>query len=157
MAPVLRALMPDDAEAARALIGERFDGTRYRTRALELLEEALRFEDPEYMGLVALDGEPPQLVGLILFGTVAGARSVVKVHGTVCRDRDAAIALLEAVRRASENSSERMIVCELPDDAPFALAAEALAATGYEEEGRVPDFVSDGVAMRLMVRPLYGD
>jgi hypothetical protein len=157
MAPVLRALMPDDAEAARALITERFEGTRYRTRALELVDEALRFEDPEYMGLVAVDGEPPRLVGIILFGTVAGARSVVKVHGIACRDRDVAVALLEAVRQASENSSERMIVCELPDDAPFELTAEALAATGYEEEGRVPDFVRDGVAMRLMVRPLYGD
>jgi hypothetical protein len=157
MAPVLRALMPDDADGARALIAERFDGTRYRTRALELLDEALRFEDPEYMGLVAIDGEPPSVVGVVLFGTVAGARSVVKVHGVVCRDRDVAVALLEAVRHASENSSERMIVCELPDDAPFAITADALAASGYEEEGRVPDFVTDGVAMRLMVRPLYGD
>jgi hypothetical protein len=157
MAPVLRPLMPDDAEAARALVGDRFDGTRYRTRALELLDEALRFEDPEYMGLVALDGEPSRLAGLILFGTVAGARSVVKVHGVVCTAREVAVALLEAVRHASENSSERMIVCELPDDAPFEITAEALAESGYEEEGRVPDFVSDGVAMRLMVRPLYGD
>jgi hypothetical protein len=157
MAPVLRALMPDDVDEARALISERFDGTRYRTRALELLDEALRFEDPEYMGLVAVEGEPEHLVGLILFGAVAGARSVVKVHGVVCRELDAAVALLEAVRRASENSSERMIVCELPDDAPFDISARALAASGYEEEGRVPDFVSDGVAMRLMVRPLYGD
>jgi hypothetical protein len=148
--------MPDDADAARALIAERFDGTRYRARAVEMLDEALRFEDPEYMGLVALDGEPPRLVGLILFGTVAGARSVVKVHGVVCRDVDVAVALLDGVRQASENSSERMIVCELPDDTPFAITAEALAASGYAEEGRVPDFVSDGVAMRLMVRPLYG-
>lgn len=157
MAHVLRALLPNDAEATRALVSEQFAGTRYRARALEVLDTALRFEDPEYMALLALDGRETELLGLVLFGTVAGARSVVKVHGVVCRQRDAALALLEAVREASERSGERMIVCELPDDAPFAAAAETLAASGYVEEGRVPDFVTDGVAMRLLVRPLYGD
>ena len=95
-----------------------------------------------------------QLVGLVLFGTVAGARSVVKVHGVVARERDTAIALLNAVLTASEHSGERMIVSELPDDTAFTIASEALEASGFAEEGRVPDFVRDGVALRLFVRPL---
>jgi predicted GNAT superfamily acetyltransferase len=106
------------------------------------------------MALLALAEGGKQLVGLVLFGTVAGARSVVKVHGIVARERDVAVALLDAVRQASERSGERMIVSELPDDTPFALASEALEASGFAEEGRVPDFVRDGVALRLFVRPL---
>ena len=153
---VLRALMPEDAGAARALVSAHFAGTRYRARALELLDSALQFEDPEYMALLAFDEDEAQLRGLALFGTVAGARGVTKVHGVVAREHDTAVALLDAIRRAGEHSGERMIVCELPDDAPFAVAAQALQASGYTEEGRVPDFVREGVALRLLVRPLYG-
>ncbi|MDQ6635467.1 MAG: hypothetical protein M3Z10_12025 [Gemmatimonadota bacterium] len=147
-------MMPDDAGAARALVSGQFAGTRYSARALELLECALRFDDPEYMALLALPEGGTQLVGLVLFGTVAGARSVVKVHGVVARERDTAVALLDGVRQASEHSGERMIVAELPDDTPFALTSEALEASGFAEEGRVSDFVRDGVALRLFVRPL---
>jgi hypothetical protein len=152
--PELRALMPHDAGAARALVSEQFAGTRYRARALELLESALRFDDPEHMALLAFAEGGERLVGLTLFGTVAGAHAVVKIHGVVARERETAVALVDAVRQASEHSGERMIVCELPDDAPFAVASEALEASGFAEEGRVPDFVRDGVALRLFVRPL---
>lgn len=151
----LRALMPDEAGAARALVSGQFAGTRYRARAMELLESALRFDDPEFMALLAFIEGEARLVGLVLFGAVAGARSVVKVHGVVAQEPATAVALLDAVRAASEHSGERMIVCELPDDAPFAVASKALEASGFAEEGRVPDFVRDGVALRLLVRPLH--
>ncbi len=154
MGLLLRALMPEDADAARAFVSGLFGPSRYRARALEVLASALEFEDPEYMALLAFTEGEERLVGLVLFGTVAGALSVVKVHGVLAREREPAVALLEAVRRTSEHAGERMIVCEVPDDAPFAVAAEALAADGYVEEGRVPDFVRDGVALRLFVRPL---
>jgi hypothetical protein len=151
----LRALMPDDADAARALVSSQFENPRYRTRALEVLDTALQFEDPEYMALLAVDGESDRLAGIAVFGTVAGARSVVKLHGVITGDAGAARVLVEAVRHASEHSGERMIVCELPDDAPFAIAIAALEGDGFVEEGRVPDFVRAGVALRLLVRPLY--
>jgi predicted GNAT superfamily acetyltransferase len=61
---------------------------------------------------------------------------------------------VDAVHQASERSGERMIVCELPDDPPFTATAAALEASGYAEEGRVPDFVRDGVALRLLVQRL---
>jgi hypothetical protein len=148
----LRALMPEDAGAARALVsGPEFGGTRYEPRLLEQLENALRFEDPEYMAVLALSAPRADLVGLILFGTVAGARQVVKVHAVVGADREVLRALLEVVTDLAERSEERMIVCELPEDTPFARASEALRASGFAEEGRIPDFVRDGVAMRLLV------
>jgi hypothetical protein len=119
-----------------------------------VLNCALQFEDPEYMALLALDSEPARLVGITVFGTVVGAHAVVKLHGVITSDPAAARALVDAVRKASEHSGERMIVCELPDDTPFAAAVAALEANGFTEEGRVPDFVRDGVALRLFVRPL---
>ena len=151
----VRALMPDDADAARAFVSGQFANPRYRARALEVLESALLFEDPEFLALLAFDGQPIRLAGITVFGTVVGASSVVKLHGVITSEPAPARALVEAVRRASEHSGERMIVCEIPDDAPFATAAAALEAEGFVEEGRVPDFVREGVALRLLVRPLY--
>ena len=144
--------MPADERAARALLGSHFSWTRYRERMVELLESALRFDDPEYLAVLAFAGSDYELVGLTLFGTVAGAQAVVKVHAVVSREHAVALALLEAVRDASERSGERMIVCELPDDEPFARVADALMTAGYAEEGRVPDFIRDGIALRLLVR-----
>jgi len=146
--------MPDDAAAVRAFISAQFGNERYRARALEVLASALEFEDPEFMALLALDESTQHIVGVALFGTVAGARSVVKLHGIIAPDRGVAESLVEAVRRASEHSGERMIVTEVPDDAAFATTTAALEARGFVEEGRVPDFVRDGVALRLLVRPL---
>ncbi len=147
-----RPLMPEDASAARALIDSRLRDTPYLARHVELLESALQFEDPEFMALLA-DGAPlaDGLAALVLFGTVAGARSVVKVHGAVARDDHALDLLLDAVRDACARSDERLVLCELPDDGPFVLLAASLERCGFHEEGRVPDFVRDGVALRLLV------
>lgn len=157
MALELRALLPDDADAARAFVSGQFTNPRYRARALEVLNNALQFEDPEFMALIAFDGEPAHLVGITVFGTVAGAHAVVKLHGVITSEPAAARALVDAVRQASTRSGERMIVCELPDDRAFGAAVAALEASGFTEEGRVPDFVRDGVALRLFVLPLLVD
>jgi len=143
--------MPEDAGIARALLGDSFHGTPYLSRMEEVLDSALRFEDPEYLCLLA---EPENALapgGLVLFGTVVGARLVVKVHAVATLDARVMLALLAAVRESCERSGERMIVCEVPRDTPFDVAAVALVASGYREEGRIEDFVRDGVALRLMV------
>ena len=154
MEPVLRPLMPDDAVGAREFVSAQFGNARYRARALEVLASALAFEDPEYMALLALDATDEHIVGLALFGTVAGAHAVVKLHGILTTEPAAARALAEAVIEASGQSGERMIVCEVPDDPELSIAASALEQAGFVEQGRVPDFVRDGVALRFLVRPL---
>jgi hypothetical protein len=150
-APELRALMPDDAAIARALVEQHRGGTRYASRVLEILDSALRFDDPEHMALLALDPASGEPRGLALFGAVAGALRVVKLHAVLGEELVILLALVDAVRHVAESSGERMIVCELPDDPAFVLVAEALGESEYLEEGRVPDFVRDGVALRLMV------
>jgi hypothetical protein len=150
-APELRALMPEDAAIARAFVEQHHGDPRYEPRLLEMLDSALRFEDPEYIALLAVDPASSELRGLALFGTVAGALRVVKLHAVLGGELVVLLALLDGVRRMAESSGERMIVCELPDETAFVLVAESLGESEYLEEGRVPDFVRDGVALRLMV------
>ena len=144
--------MPEDANAARAVLGDVFRGTPYLTRLDEVLDSALQFEDPEFLCLLAAPDLASAPSGLVLFGTVVGARLVVKVHVVASLDARVMLALLDAVRETCERSGERLIVCEIPRDLPFDVAGVALVASGYREEGRIEDFVRDGVALRLMVR-----
>ncbi|MEO6525646.1 MAG: hypothetical protein ABIP93_03395 [Gemmatimonadaceae bacterium] len=148
---VVRPLMPEDASAARALLADCYRGTPYLSRMEEVLSSALEFEDPEFLCLLADRGDAHAPHGLVLFGTVAGARLVVKVHAVASLDSRIVLALLDAVREACVRSGERMIVCEIPRDIAFDVASVALVASGYREEGRIEDFVRDGVALRLMV------
>jgi hypothetical protein len=148
---VVRPLMPEDAASARATIVEQLRGTPYLERAVELLDSALRFEDPEYLCLLAAPADDDAPNGLVLFGTVLGARLATKVHGVFASDPRVQLALLDAVRETCVRSRERLVVCELPHDAPFDVAGVALLASGYREEGRIEDFVREGVALRLFV------
>ena len=145
--------MPDDADAARAFVRLQLAGTRYRARLEEQLESALQFEDPEYMALLALDDDET-LLALALFGTVAGARHCVKLHAIVGIEERAMTTLVAGIAHLCDHSGERLIVCELPDDVPWDRGAAVLLANGYREEGRVPDYLRDGVALRLLVRRL---
>jgi hypothetical protein len=148
---VVRPLMPEDASAARAVLADCFRGTPYLSRMEEVLASALQFEDPEFLCLLAEPVESIAPSGLVLFGTVVGARLVVKVHVVASLDPRIMLALIEAVRETCVRSGERLIVCEIPRDVPFDVASVALVASGYREEGMIEDFVRDGVALRLMV------
>lgn len=143
--------MPEDARAARATIVDLFRGTPYLARMLEILDDSLRFEDPEFLCLLAAPRESDPPTGLVLFGTVLGARLVTKIHAVAAPDPRVQLALLHAVRETCIRSGERLVVCELPHDAPFDVASVALLASGFREEGRIADFVREGVALRLLV------
>jgi hypothetical protein len=148
---VVRPLMPQDARSAHEVLERAFRGTAYLARLREVLADALRFEDPEYLCLLAEPEGEETVVGLVLFGTILGARRATRVHAAVATDPRVQLALLDAVRETCVRSGERLVVCELPQDTPFDLTGIALVARGYREEGRIEDFVRDGVALRLFV------
>ena len=155
---MVRPLLPEDAAAAGAVLAEAFRGTPYLARMREVLDSALRFDDPEFLCLLAEPAPGEPATGLVLFGTVLGARLTAKVHVVAGTDPRVMLALLGAVRATCEHSGERLVVCEIPRDTPFDVASVALVATGYREEGRIEDFVRDGVALRVMVwRPGRAD
>lgn len=135
----------------RALVRRALGDTRYLARVVEQLDAALTFEDPEYMALLAMEehGDAPP-VALALFGTVAGARRCVKVHALLGDDA-AMRALAEGIVQVCEQSGERLALCELPADAPWIPTAAALIASGFDDEGRVADYVCDRLDLRLLV------
>jgi hypothetical protein len=142
-------LMPEHDAVARALAQAQLAGTRYLARTLEQLDAALQFEDPEYLAVIAEhDGD---VTALALFGTVAGASQCSKLHALVGNDGDALDALAAGVAALCADAGERLLVAELPDDAIFAAAYSALRAGGFAEEGRVDDYVADGVGLRILV------
>lgn len=144
--------MPDDADVAQSILDETFGGTRYHPRMRELLASALQFDDPEFLCLVAEDTDGERApTGLVVFGCIIGARLAAKVHLIAAVDPRVQSALLEAVRETCERSGERLVICESPHDVPFHLAAVSLLGHGFREEGRIEDFVTDGVALRLLV------
>ena len=143
--------MPADADSARELVSDVFRGSPYLARVNEVLESTLQFEDPEFLCLLAATEEDGLPEGLVLFGTILGARLATKVHAVVSPDPRVQLALVDAVRETCLRSGERLVICELPDDRPFDVSAIALVARGFGEEGRVDDLVRDGVALRLFV------
>jgi hypothetical protein len=147
----LRPLMPEDADAARAVVVAHLGGTRYEARVLEQLDVALTFEDPEYMALLAAEPRSGQLVGLVIFGAVAGAQRVTKLHVLLGDDEGICAALADTVRTVASESGERMVVAELADDRVFNDAIAGLRDSAFHEEGRVDDFVADGVGLRFLV------
>lgn len=145
----LTPLMPGHEEVARTLVTTGLAGTRYLARTLEQLDASLQFEDPEFLAVLAeRDGDA---TALALFGTVAGAGQCSKLHALVGGDGDALDALATGVAVLCADAGERLIVAELPDDAIFAAAYSALRAAGFMEEGRIDDYVADGVGLRLLV------
>jgi hypothetical protein len=148
---VVRPLMPEDAGSAHEVLERAFRGTAYLARLREVLDDALRFEDPEYLCLLAESEREDVPEGLVLFGTILGARLATRVHAVVAPDPRVQLALLDAVRETCVRSGERLVVCELPHDTPFDLTGIALVARGFREEGRIDDFVRDGIALRLLV------
>lgn len=147
----LRPLMPEDAHGARAVVSARLGRTRYEARALEQLDAALSFEDPEYMALLAVAPASARVVGLAMFGAVAGATQVTKLHLLLADEAATCVALATAVCTVAEASGERMVVAELPDDATVRDALSALRDSGFDEEGRVEDFIADGVGLCFLV------
>ena len=140
--PSVRALRGSDVPAARALVSAQFGGTPYETRLLEQLELATSGDDPECRALVAGD----ELRGLALFGLVAGAVGVVKLHALAGDDPSALRALATAVR----NTDARLIVCEIAEDEAFHVTRQILRELGFEEAGRVADFFRDGVDLVVL-------
>lgn len=153
-----RALSPDDHVAARVLLMGALGVTPYIDRALEVLQRAERSSghDAEHRAVViARDGT---VAALALFGAVAGAVGVFKIHAAVLAPSvtadDVGERIVSAVVEEARADSMRLIVAELPDDPVMALVRTLLLSKGFAEEARVADYFRDGVALTLLRRAL---
>jgi len=153
-----RALSPDDHVAARVLLMGALGVTPYIDRAMEVLQLAERGSghDEEHRALVIeRDGT---VAALALFGAVAGAVGVRRLHAAVLAPSvssdDVGQRIIRAVLEEARDEGARLIVAELPDDPAMGQVRALLASEGFEEEARIPDFCRDGVSLTLLRREL---
>ena len=145
------AIRPHDVAAARALVSDQLSGTPYESRMLEQLDIAIGGDDPECRAMVAIAPDAEEVDGVLLYGTVAGARGVVKIHALAASTLEAARALAASVLAQCTLPEGRMIIYEVPDDPLSHVTARAMRELGFEDEGRIADFVRDGVDLLILV------
>ena len=148
----VRELVPADADPARDLVHATLGSSRHARRVLEQLEVALSGADVECVALVLAEQDKTPLRAMVLFGPLAGASDVVKLHAIVGVNADAIVSLVNGLMLEPSVRVARMLVCEVADDEACAAAAAALFACAFAREGRVDDFFADGVSLDLMVR-----
>ncbi len=141
----VRALLPEDAAAARVLLLQQFGGTRYEARMLQLL--ALAGNDGEHEGAVVVDGDGT-ICAVIVFGPVAGASGVERIDclagNELALDGALGWALSSARRKAA-----RLVIAELPASSEFDAFAHILSMASFREESCIAEFVRAGIGLRL--------
>jgi hypothetical protein len=151
-----RPLSIDDHVPTRVLLMGALGVTPYVDRALEVLQRAERGHDVEHRAIViARDGT---VAALALFGLVAGAIGVSKLHAALVAPsvsvEEVGERIVSAVLDTARREGGRLMIAELPDDPVMGQVRALLASVGFEEEARVPDFYRDGVGLTLLRRDL---
>ena len=152
----LRAPHAEDWPAARALLAAESARHAYAERALEVLDAAVR-GSAEYRVVVAESGGTP--VGVLVYGTTAGAVGAGALYGIAVaerwRRRGTGAELVRHGAEALRAGGARFALAEVPDDeSAVGDVLGLLAAAGFREESRVPDFYRDGVALLFLRREL---
>lgn len=153
---IVRALGPHDASLARAMLLPAWDeGNPHVEGLLGRLDRAARQESSEALGIVATIED--SLVGVALFGLVAGAAGTAALHGIYVaedlRQRGIGSAMLRGIVKILIGERARLLVAEVPDDREHLAEYQGfLRKSSFVEEGRVPDLVRDGQGMALWRR-----
>jgi ribosomal protein S18 acetylase RimI-like enzyme len=147
-------LAAGDERAARALFTQAFGNTLYAAAPRFALARALSNGDVH--GLVAeKDG---RVVGVAIFGLVAGAEGAGKMHGMAvapeAQRHGIARMLIEAFVDELARRGARFVLVEFPDAAELAGGRTLLQQAKFAAESRVPDYFRDGIALVFLRRDL---
>lgn len=150
-----RPLQPGDSEAVRSLLWAAVGVTPYVDRLAELLSAA-EHGDPESRALVVeRDGT---VAALAMYGPVAGAIGTWHLSTAIVAPsvelREVGRAIVESVASHARDAGGRLLVAELPADPAIGRTLILLRANGFRQEGRIPDFFRDGVALLFLRRDL---
>ena len=148
-------MTPADAEGVRALVMASLGVTPYVDRALELVTQSER-SDPEVRSLlIERDGT---VAALGLFGPIAGTQGTWKLHSLLLAERidprRVGGPIVDAVVATVRREGGRMLVAELPADPAIGKVLSLLRAMGFKQEGRIPDFFRDEVALLFLRREM---
>jgi ribosomal protein S18 acetylase RimI-like enzyme len=154
--PTFHLLTAHDSSAARTLASSALADAPLG-EPLAALESALSRATTEYQAIVARDAAA--LIGLIVFGEIAGARGAGRIHliavDAHARRRGIAAALIAAACACLTEQGTRFVMIELPADSRLAGARRLAGRAGFREEGRIDNYVRDGVALLILRRELH--
>jgi ribosomal protein S18 acetylase RimI-like enzyme len=149
-------LAASDSSLARALANAALGTAPFAEPLFTALERALAGVSDEYQLIVARDGNA--LAGLVVFGEVAGTRRTGRIHLIAVdangRRRGIGIDLINAACDRLRERGSPLVVIELPMDPGLAAVHRLAQRAGFREEGRMDDYVRDGVALVLLRRDL---
>jgi ribosomal protein S18 acetylase RimI-like enzyme len=153
-----RVLQPGDSEAVRALVWATLGVTPYVDRVTELLMAAERGDLETRALVIERDGT---VAALALYGPVAGANGTWHLDTVLVAPRvdlrEVGGTIVEGVVTHARNDGGRLLMAELPADAALGRTLTLLRANGFRQEGRIPDFYRDGVALLFLRRDLRAD
>ena len=148
-------MLPADAEGVRALVMASLGVTPYVDRVMELVTQSER-GDPEVQSLVIeRDGT---VAALALFGPIAGTQGTWKLHSLLLAERvdprRVGVSIVDAVVATLRRDGGRLLVAELPADPAIGKVLSLLRALEFDQDGRIPDFFRDDVALLFLRRDM---
>ena len=144
-----------DAEGVRALVHASLGVTPYVDRVMELVELSERGDPEVRSAVIERDGT---VAALALFGPIAGAQGTWKLHAMLLAERvdprEVGGAMIEGVVAAARGAGARLLTAELPGDPVMGRVLSLLRASSFKQEGRIPDFFRDEVALLFLRRDI---
>ena len=156
MSFTLHPVAAPDVTAAQMLALTVLGDAPHAEPMLAALANALRRTSDEYRAIVARDGRT--VVGIIVFGEVAGALGAGRIYLVAvdggARRRGIASALVDAACQELSQRQARFAMIELPAHARLTNVRRLIERAGFREEGRMDDYVRDGVPLLFLRREL---
>jgi ribosomal protein S18 acetylase RimI-like enzyme len=152
----LHPVTASTASPVRSFASVALGDWEYAEPLVAALDGALAGESDEYRGIVARHGDT--IVGLIVFGETAGALGAGRIYliavGASARERGVAAQLVDAVCIELAGRGARFAMIELPGEPRFAPVRRLAERMGFREQGRIDDYLRDGVPLILLRRDL---
>lgn len=150
-----RPAMPGDAPGVRALVLASLGVTPYIDREMELVALAERGDSEVRSLVIERDGT---VAALALFGPVAGAAGTWKLYSLLLAERveprQVGGAMIDAIVAAVKEDGGRLLMAEMPADPALGKSLTLLRAKGFRQEGRIPDYFRDEVALLFLRRDM---
>jgi ribosomal protein S18 acetylase RimI-like enzyme len=150
-------LAAGDERAARALFTQAFGNTLYAAAPRFALARALSADAPAESTAMVAEREG-RVVGVAVFGLVAGAEGAGKMHGMAvapeAQRHGIARMLIEAFVEELARRGARFVLVEFPDAPELANGRTLLQQAKFAEESRVLDYFRDGIALVFLRRDL---